>query len=357
MSQSQQTLDQICSLVTQQRLVAQYNNPINRFTITSPYPTYTQDQLNMRRKVEILKYKSSNQNSKSNGFTKSHLWSQLVSGKSRNNVSQYTLNKSADLKPCDTQTTNQSISTGSDVPGPPIYLQLDNHVPLYNLTGVSDRIYTILNNSETTPYYLYTKNSDELSNITNLPPFSGTVSSPYRYEVPLGVIIVNKNIPSNMTTFNFTTPLAFWCTGTASSSGTTLPSLNISMNSVVLNVYYNGVLVTNTSSPPLYSTITYNTNYSPVIINNISTNSPFYAIQYLGNLAISNLTLSTPQQIIYELKLGVRFSYSYTGNFSSLAIGVFDTLNSKYITISKNCSTNSSNITGYVASDFVTVST
>jgi len=348
-------LNQYCTAVRQRKQIATYNYRVNRFTIPSPYPTFTQEQLNMRRKVEVLKYKSSNQNSKQNGFTKSALWSSLVKGNSNNNVSQSIIN-TPDLMPCNINYTAPSLTTNSDVPGPPTYLYYDPAVPLYNLASVSDRNYSILNQGIDSPYHFYTNNLDELSYLTELPNPTNVIAESYYYEVPLGAIITTNNIISAKTTFSFTTPIALWVKGTAASSGSDTPSLTISINNIVLNTYYNGVLVTSKTKPTRYDNIAYSSNFQTVQIKNISTNSPFYAIQYCGNLSVSNLTLDTPRDLIYELRLGVTFRYNYTGIMSNLAIGVFDTLNPKYFSISSQCAASSDALSsGFIPSSFINV--
>ena len=56
-----------------------YNTAPYRYTPLSPYPNYTQNQLNMRRKEEILKYGSNSQN-----YNRSGMFSQLTRNPSNN---------------------------------------------------------------------------------------------------------------------------------------------------------------------------------------------------------------------------------------------------------------------------------
>jgi len=56
-----------------------YNTAPYRYTPLSPYPNYTQDQLNMKRKEEILKYGSNSQN-----YNRSGMFSQLTRNPSNN---------------------------------------------------------------------------------------------------------------------------------------------------------------------------------------------------------------------------------------------------------------------------------
>ena len=93
--------------------------PIRTELQPSPYPAFTEYQLNMRRKFEILKYSPTTMSTQTNSDTKSQKWSKLV---------QTTSNK----KTC---TINDNIfvpTSSSDVPGPIINLYYEPNVPLYN---------------------------------------------------------------------------------------------------------------------------------------------------------------------------------------------------------------------------------
>jgi hypothetical protein len=60
------------------------NIPPIRMNLLSPYPKYERFDLDMRRKVEILKYDNNNSNTKTNNFTKNQKWSMLINGVSAN---------------------------------------------------------------------------------------------------------------------------------------------------------------------------------------------------------------------------------------------------------------------------------
>lgn len=119
------------------------NIPPPRLNIVSPYPAYSNFQLNMRRKAEILKYTSSQQNTKTNTFTKNQLFANLA--KNINAISQYQINESYTNRVCNEDKTKPTLSSSCDVPGPPIILQYDPKVPLYNYIN-SNRSSAIINN-------------------------------------------------------------------------------------------------------------------------------------------------------------------------------------------------------------------
>ena len=86
---------------------------------TTPYNgSVTQDQLNMRRKVEILKYNPTQTNTQTNARTQKEVFSQIMRGS---------------YKQCQRDTRSNPVSTtASDVPGKPMYLYEDSNIPLYN---------------------------------------------------------------------------------------------------------------------------------------------------------------------------------------------------------------------------------
>lgn len=101
----------------------------------SPYINgITQQQLDMRRKVEILKYNSSKSSSQTNSLTRNQIFSKIVSG---------------NFTPCPADSGSKRVSTtASDVPGPPMDLFEDPNIPLYNY--VLTRTYGITTSNDAT---------------------------------------------------------------------------------------------------------------------------------------------------------------------------------------------------------------
>ena len=103
----------------QRRFNLLYNVPLVRNEKTSPYPSYSSAQLNMRRKVEVLKHnKNSNQDRSLSAKEKQAL---ILKGNYRGNVLFCADDHKIAVK-----------TSSSDVPGPIITLQEDKSVPLYN---------------------------------------------------------------------------------------------------------------------------------------------------------------------------------------------------------------------------------
>ena len=112
----------IWNLLEQRRNWNAYALAPTRLKLISPYPANTKNQLDMRRKVEILKYQ--NQNSKSNNLTKAQKWSQMSSGKFKN-ISTYAIDNNSNNLNCESDELIPTLTTACDVPGPPIYLTYD----------------------------------------------------------------------------------------------------------------------------------------------------------------------------------------------------------------------------------------
>jgi hypothetical protein len=119
----------------EKRAQALLNIPSDRITPISPYPTYTRFQLDMRRKVEILKYENNATNTKTNNFTKKQQWSMLVNGYTKNGSQasiERELSNNGNPNPCPQDEFLPTLSSASDVPGKVIVLQYVPNVPLYN---------------------------------------------------------------------------------------------------------------------------------------------------------------------------------------------------------------------------------
>lgn len=116
-----------------------FNTPGTRYTPVNPYlQGFTQQQLDMRRKAEILQY-----NKTSNGKpTKKQAWGTLVRGATqRKQYTSYYLKNLQDglLDPeqiCPNDKFIPTSSKNAGVPGPEITLYYDPTVPLYNYNSM-----------------------------------------------------------------------------------------------------------------------------------------------------------------------------------------------------------------------------
>ena len=115
--------------------------PLDRITPISPYgmtPPVTKLQLDMRRKVEILKYENNATNTKTNNLTKKQQWSMLVNGNTKNDSQASIVRSELLIKngltpiPCPQDEFLPTLTSACDVPGPVIVLRYDPTIPLYN---------------------------------------------------------------------------------------------------------------------------------------------------------------------------------------------------------------------------------
>jgi len=353
---TEQTYAQLCESITpilqQKQTRAYFNIPPPRLNIVSPYPLYSPFQLNMRRKAEILKYSSSQQNTKSNNPTKKQRFANLV--KKTGNVSQYQANQQTYSNlVCQADVLKPTLSTSCNVPGPPIILQYDPNIPLYNYGNYKEnRSYAITSKVSNAIYNAYNLNAIEyFSNLTTTSIVADAVLGTkallgtdetygsYTFTGNMGSIIIGNNLRDATYSFNISTPMALWFYGFNTEAHNNGDFLNIRKISIVANIYYNDVLVTS-ARPESSKFGNVSCNLSSLATGNI-----FYAIQYIGMLSINNLILQTPPDTGYTIKYVAKYEYnsaSIDGKVNCIKTGLFANLPSAtsndYI---YNCSLNS----------------
>ena len=124
----------ICTTYKNYQKSLVFNVPGTRYTPINPYSLgYTKAQLDMRRKAEILQYN----NVSNKKTTKKEAFAAVVRGASqRKNYSSYYLRglQEGTLTPeqmCPNDISIPTLTTASDVPGPPMLLNYDSTIPLY----------------------------------------------------------------------------------------------------------------------------------------------------------------------------------------------------------------------------------
>lgn len=301
------TSTNICDVLEQKRRLAIYNIPPIRLNLVSPYqtiPPISQYQLNMRRKVEILKYST---NTDRNSFTKKQSYSYLVNNRVQKAI--------ANTLECNTTPT---LSTSCDIPGAPVVLQLDPNVPLYNYGNyLQNRAYATIDEVDTSTFNFYTKNViqyvEEL-----LHQATPDLSLVYQHvTIPIGSLIIGQSIQSNNYAFSFNIPIAFWFTGSLKSgydsngvfiqkpSITDTDILTFHITDISLNILYNG----STIQPLQSAVITKTIIDCSFHLNVLQEHKQFYAIQYIGMLSINNLILQSPPSTIYDITVGFNYTY------------------------------------------------
>lgn len=361
----------IYTILQQRRQNALYYVPPMRLNMVSPYPTFTKMQIDMRRKVEILKYK--NQSSQTNNQTNAQKWSQLVSGNSPYSISQnaaLTVSQTADLT-CASDLLIPTLTTACDVPGPPMYLTYDPNVPLYNYS-INNLVSAISSVPDNSLWKIYTRNEITFLQQTKL-SFTPVVYPIPAIEMELGVIIITKNISSPTTSYTINTPIAIWISGIFIDSGVfddntktySIPRphvsrINVSIASISLNIYYSGRLINTYPISNTYNGINSSFNLTSVSFDpNLTNKQTFYAIQYVGMLAIPSFILNTQANNIYTLSLSFTYNfmdtatnrqYDFTANpITGFDAGVFCNLSSINQNIYANPTTAEQN--GAITSD------
>ena len=78
------------SICQQRAKQLSFNTPLPRYEVISPYNgIYNQQQLDMRRKAEILKYSNNSSSTKTNNLSKSQKWSQIVKGNANSQIGNF----------------------------------------------------------------------------------------------------------------------------------------------------------------------------------------------------------------------------------------------------------------------------
>jgi hypothetical protein len=120
----------------------------------SPYNLgFTQEQLNMRRKYEILQYPANTQSTQTNKLTQKQSYSLAVRGYGQ--YKRYSAESLAQLPTCPIPSVP---TTSSNVPGPSILLYKDPNVPIYNYQPVKDQ--QTLASATTSNDYTFNGNAD-----------------------------------------------------------------------------------------------------------------------------------------------------------------------------------------------------
>ena len=270
------------------------NNPYDR-NYPGTSTKFTKFDLDMRRKVEILKYYANNSSTQTNRFTKAEIYAQAVSGKyqQRTYPNSYINDNSLNnqLIPCPSIKTPTSAC---GVPGPIMYLYEDNNVPLYNYTTNIDSNYGILtqgiNPFNKTWDYTNDSNKTVITN-TNTNEFTSIITS---------LFIYYGDVPTR--TFTITTPIALTFEGIVTTQ-TPPKSMTFKINAVLTNILYN-----NTPYQQIVSSYPTNTiTVTPTEVNNYT----FSGTCYLGVITIIT-TLPIQKGYIFDIQPIVKYTNTPT---------------------------------------------
>ena len=300
-------------------------NPYNLRDVTNQY--FNQYQLDMRRKVEILKYSSNRMSTQTNSLTKAQKYAQLVNGSyQQRTYTQSYMNKiladisnGIPLQPCPIAPTP---STSCDIPGPAISLFEDSNVPLYNLTN--DATFAIINHETTGDIWNYT----QIQNVSLVEKSFVTVTTIY---------IINSNFNSDV--FSISVPLSANITANTINNipYTYRSDLSFSIIDAKVNVLYSYSDVTLQESPAFLL----NNNSLPSTTIDVSINiindTSFNVTIPLGSFDVNNIYLYTQTGYIYDIQLQVYYylitSNTFSEKFNNPNVTIIANINENHTTV------------------------
>lgn len=263
------TLKNVCRQSRGKKL---FNIPSTRLELQqSPYNQYTTRQLDMRRKVEILKYSSNRISTQTNNLTKSQKWANSVSGITSN------ITSSAIVQDCKVLPT---LSSSCDIPGPIFLLYEDANVPLYNFRKPQNA-YSIYPDAELLKWSNQVKNNVYISSNTD--------------EI---INTVFTRLPSESSVYIFTIQIPLFIYFEANRSNTISKKLELFINSIEIRIYYNDSKISTydvTSQIPKYTFTNPELNFNTLI-------------KFIGNIKCGDIKLYNEKQYIYDIKLYVNYS-------------------------------------------------
>ena len=293
----------VCTTEQNRKNSLVFNVPGIRYTPINPYSLgYTQAQLDMRRKAEILQY-----NKSSNGkSSKKQKFVTAVKGSlQRRTFSSYYLKAVQDgaEQLCPSDILIPTLTTSSDVPGPAMYLNYDPSVPLYKYNS-NQEAYGIKNIQGGAMWLT----NYELDILDDNNPQIFTLN-------------IQPSIDSNNYQFSFTTSVSLYISGyNTAHPGADVSGafqINIPTPNLSLTVMYGGDPVQLNRNPVI--------TYSPGFLMDVSgyvltraTANQFSGDIFMGNITFSNILLSTHNKNTFDFYVQYIPSYTteYIDNFS-----------------------------------------
>jgi len=315
------SLSSICNQRARQQLYAP--KPIRLELTTSPYTgQFTKAQIDMRRKAEILQYKSNVSSTQTNSLTKAQKWAQIANGKGQKSaftqLTNYVTDASTGLVnkvvtnianySCPSDDLIPTPSYACDVPGPITYFIRDVNVPLYNFAS-NVNSYAITQTENTDPWTVIVQQQ--------------TIFAPSMVETDVLAINIRTPIQNSLTTFSIQMPISIYISSFSSlpiaTTGLSLLGNTIRITNIAIKVYYNGQVVTNNNrvtSPLLNTPYTFDISCNPM-------NQSFSYMVDAGTLNIQNMALYTMAGYIYDVKAVVTVAFfpsnsdTYSNYFSA----------------------------------------
>lgn len=270
----------------------------SRFNVVSPYIyetsleeklVYSQEDLNMRRKAEVLKYSIKDYN------------------KQKKQNYSFLAKKHTKARPCPSS-NNAKPSSSSGVPGPIIPLFENPNIPLYNYKDASKQ-FTFQN----IPF-------DEFKRIFDTFPFYNIDGFNNTYVNLMDIVILNPD--NNQFQFDFSIPISLEYSANFNGIGSIadVTACQIAVFNSVLDIMYSDTLISSNNityrSPGngLDSDIVSSTRSISLDLAE-STVGQIKVRQYIGNLILKNVTIQTVTQYVYTMFLKINTNYAeYSGD-------------------------------------------
>lgn len=273
------TLATVADALEQRREYLLGRTPFVRNEIVSPYPTFTKMQLDMRRKVEILKYKKNS--TQARNLTAKEKQAQILRGNYRGNVLYCADDKNIPVK-----------TSSLDVPGPIITLQEDPTVPLYNYIT-----------NQFSPAVSFTE-SDEKWSLSILPNVTVADSS---FNTIIATLLVKDAIDNTTYYYTYSTPYVLTIEGKNIPIDASGETISITINNPRIKVLYQSSELANSKSNTNSNFVTSIENTSVEVKlepDSSNTNTFSYSAQiYLGTITLSNIYVDTYPGISYNFAL------------------------------------------------------
>lgn len=275
------TIQQNCN---QRTLYFSSLNNSTRYTPISPYPAFTKEALDMRRKAEILQYSQ-----KTTKATKKQNWSVLVKQSSVNKRRICTY----------PERMIETPSTSSDVPGPTIMIYTDPTVPLYmynNGQNVENALNKVAYNDLKQNWVIHSisdiiilnNTATALANVVVLNPHNSAYSFYLKTPVSLSVSGIKQSVQALSTTKKIVSVIT----------------------TAAISIYFSNEEI-------VYQTLDV-TNLSGMTVTLDEVAEDFNAYQYVGDIMAENIELNTTPQYVYTFYLVLNMAHTQYDEFDNV---------------------------------------
>ena len=325
-------IDTICKLRRRQQ---QFAMPSFRATPISPYPEFTPDQLNMRRKFEILQYPSNKMASQTNSLTQRQQFAKAITGKyqgqsytttytdtidytfdERLNMDIPSINRISSLAvvDCSNDDLIPTLSTSSDVPGPAITIYKDPTVPLYNYANSSDENYAITDFIDESIWKTTTIQENTVVTYKKMLRDEEIIIEEANDTTMLSLYITDR-VKNTRSVYSMQIPISFYFKGTYKGSiASEFKNITLKLSNTSLNpqVVFIDAPVPNTDL--ISEFLNTGTNVAEVLFDVPANGQDFEGSLYAGMLSITNINLLTEPSYIYDLNIKPDIEFDHTSN-------------------------------------------